>query len=40
MKGVQGKAIASMNRRSRDPLIGKTVLIKGGEWKGYKGRVT
>ena len=28
------------NRRVRDPLIGQVVQIIGGEWKGYKGRVT
>ena len=28
-----------MNRRFKDPLIGKDVEITKGEWKGYKGRV-
>jgi transcription elongation factor len=40
VKSSQGKAVASMNRRMRDPLKGKTVLIIGGEWKGYRGLVT
>ena len=31
--------MASMNRRSRDPLFGKIVLVTGGEWKGFRGRV-
>ena len=28
-----------MNRRIKDPICGKEVLIIGGEWKGYRGRV-
>ena len=40
IKAAQGSgAVASMNRRLRDPLQGKDVEIIKGEWKGYKGRV-
>lgn len=35
-----GMAVASMNKRGRDPLLGKEVLITGGPWKGQRGRVT
>lgn len=31
--------MASINRRFRDPIIGKDVEIIKGEWKGYRGRV-
>lgn len=40
MKGSHGKTVASLNRRVRDKLIGKIVPIIGGQYKGYKGRVT
>src|SRR5438128_364099 len=40
MKGMQGKVIGGMNRRVKDDIIGKVVNIIGGEWKGYRGRVT
>lgn len=39
MKAGQAGAVAGVNRRFRDPLIGKDVEITKGEWKGYKGRV-
>lgn len=29
-----------MNRRIKDSIIGKEIMIIGGEWKGYRGRVT
>lgn len=32
--------IASMNKRVRDPLLGKEVLITGGPYKGHRGKVT
>jgi transcription elongation factor len=32
--------IATMNKRQRDPLMGKEVLITGGQWKGHRGKVT
>ena len=35
-----GVAVATMNKRIRDPLQGKDVLITGGQWKGYRGKVT
>jgi hypothetical protein len=31
--------MASDNRRFKDEIIGKEVVIVGGEWKGYRGRV-
>lgn len=39
IKGAEGKAIASMNRLSKDEYLDKIVLVTGGEWKGYRGRV-
>ncbi|CDW80320.1 transcription elongation factor spt5 [Stylonychia lemnae] len=33
------QAGVAVNRRFRDPLIGKDVEITKGEWKGYRGRV-
>lgn len=33
------KAIASQNKIVRDPLVGKVVIIKGGIYKGHRGRV-
>lgn len=32
--------MAAMNRRVKDNIVGKDVIIIGGEWKGYRGRVT
>jgi len=29
-----------MNRRVKDDIIGKTIVVKGGEHKGHRGRVT
>ena len=29
-----------MNRRIKDNIMGKEIVIIGGEWKGYRGRVT
>ena len=29
-----------MNKKGRDPLLGKDVLITGGYYKGYRGKVT
>ena len=40
MKGDQGQAIASQNKLSRDELVGKDVVITGGQYKGHRGRVT
>jgi len=40
MKGSQGQAIASQNRMVKDPLVGKLVVIVGGEFKGHRGRVS
>ena len=39
MRGVNSNNIASMNKIQRNPLKGKIVMISGGEWKGYRGRV-
>jgi transcription elongation factor len=39
MKQNDAGAVASMNRRIKDSIIGKEVLIVKGEWKGYRGRV-
>ena len=40
IKGREGSAaLASMNKRIRDPLLGKEVLITGGPYKGYRGKV-
>ena len=39
MKQNKAGAFANMNRRIRDQITGKEVLIIGGEWKGYRGRV-
>lgn len=39
MKGQSGKAIGLQNRMVKDSLVGKTVVIIGGEYKGHKGRV-
>ena len=38
IKHNQG-GVANVNRRFRDPIIGKDVEITKGEWKGYRGRV-
>jgi len=40
MKGINSKAIGGMNRRNRDEIIGKTITVTGGEYKGHRGRVT
>lgn len=34
-----GVAVASMNKRTREPLLNKDVLITGGPWKGHRGKV-
>jgi len=34
------QAIASQNRMTRDPKVGKMVVIIGGVYKGHRGRVT
>ena len=39
-RGGEGTAVALMNKRVRDPLRGKEVLVTGGPWKGYRGKVT
>jgi len=39
VKGDAGKSIASQNRIVKDPLVGKIVIIKGGTYKGHRGRV-
>jgi transcription elongation factor len=31
--------IVSTNKRARDPLLGKEVLITGGPYKGHRGKV-
>lgn len=31
--------IVSMNKRARDPLLGKEVIITGGPYKGHRGKV-
>ena len=38
-KQAGGAALANMNKRTFDPLKGKEVLITGGQYKGYRGRV-
>lgn len=41
MKGSQGgAAVANQNRMVRDPLVGKFIVIKKGQFKGHRGRVT
>ena len=41
MKGSSsGQAIASQNRMTKDPKVGKQVVIIGGHYKGHRGRVT
>jgi transcription elongation factor len=39
MKVAEGAGGASMNKRTRDPLLHKDVLISSGYWKGHKGKV-
>ena len=39
MKGKHGGTVASQNRRGKDKLEGKIVVITGGVWKGHRGRV-
>jgi transcription elongation factor len=39
MKQNEAGPVASMNRRIKDSIVGKEVLIIKGEWKGYRGRV-
>jgi transcription elongation factor len=34
-----GSAVANMNKRTFDPLRGKEVLITGGQYKGFRGKV-
>jgi transcription elongation factor len=38
-KQAGGAAMATMNKRGSDPLRNKEVLIVGGQYKGYRGRV-
>ena len=41
MKQGAGKGtIAAQNRFVKDPLVGKTVVIVGGKFKGHRGRVS
>ncbi len=39
MVGSKGESIASQNRMQKDPMVGKVVVIIGGEHKGLRGRV-
>lgn len=34
-----GVAVASMNKRTREPLLNKDVIITAGPWKGHRGKV-
>ena len=38
-KSQNGQYGASMNKHIRDKLVGKTIVITGGKWKSYRGRV-
>ena len=40
MKGTNSRTIGGMNRRNKDAIVGKTIIITGGEFKGHRGRVT
>jgi len=40
MKECSGQAVANQNRLVKDPLVGKLVVIKLGQFKGHRGRVT
>ena len=40
MKGNTGQAVVNQNRFGRDPLMGQTVVIIVGKYKGHRGRVT
>lgn len=40
MKGTNSRAVGGMNKRNKDEIIGKTICIIGGEFKGHRGRVT
>ena len=39
MKGEQGRAVGLQNKMVKDNLVGKTVVIIGGDFKGHRGRV-
>jgi len=40
MKGNAGETKAAENKLARDELVGKDVVVIGGQYKGHRGRVT
>ena len=40
MKGNTGQALVNQNRFGKDPLMGQSVVIIMGKFKGHRGRVT